>query len=47
LRLLECYPVISGFSTRYQHRSHYHFSVIFKMLASVLPSAKLPPGSDL
>jgi len=46
-RLLERYPFISGFSTRYPHSGTLSFLNFFKVLASGLPSAKFPPGLNL
>ena len=42
----ECFPVISGFCIAVQYRICYWFSTILWVLASGLPSAKFPPGSN-
>ena len=47
LRFSECFPVISGFCIAVQYRVCYLFSTIFWVLASGLPSAKFPHGSNL
>ena len=47
LRFSVCFPVISGFCIAVQYRICYCFSSIFWVLASGLPSAKFPPGSNL
>ena len=47
LRFSGCFPVISGFCIAVQYRICYCFSTIFWVLASRLPSAKFPPGSNL
>ena len=43
----ECFPVYSGFCIAVQYQICYCFSTIFWVIASGLPSAKSPPGSNL
>ena len=43
----ECFLVILGFCIAVEYRVRYCFSTIFWVLASGLPSAKFPRGSNL
>ena len=47
LRFSECFLAISGFCIAVQYRVCFCFSTIFWLLASGLPSAKFPHGSNL